>query len=90
VRSFASRLSSITVPVPFPGRSFENLIRSFSLLDVHFKLPDPTAEPDDPWDEDRGAVEDRRADAGVAGRANVNAGGDVARDRGPRDQRARP
>jgi len=44
----ADILSSITVPVPFPGRSFENLIRSFSLLDVHFKLPDPTAEPDDP------------------------------------------
>ncbi len=44
----ADILASITVPVPFPGRSFENLIRSFSLLDVHFKLPDPTAEPDDP------------------------------------------
>ncbi|KAK4141274.1 RAVE protein 1 C terminal-domain-containing protein [Dichotomopilus funicola] len=41
-------LSSITVPVPFPGRSFDNLIRSFSLTDVHFKMPDPGAEPDDP------------------------------------------
>jgi hypothetical protein len=41
-------LSSITVPVPFPGRSFDNLIRSFSLTDVHFALPDPEADPDDP------------------------------------------
>lgn len=44
----AEILSSITVPVPFPGRSFDNLIRSFSLTDVHFTLPDPFAEPDDP------------------------------------------
>ncbi|KAK4166193.1 hypothetical protein QBC43DRAFT_206527 [Cladorrhinum sp. PSN259] len=41
-------LSSITVSVPFPGRSFDNLIRSFSLTDVHFTLPDPMAEPGDP------------------------------------------
>ncbi len=41
-------LSSITVPVPFPGRSFDNLIRSFSLADVNFKMPDLSAEPDDP------------------------------------------
>ncbi len=41
-------LSSATVPVPFPGRSFDNLIRSFSLTDVHFTLPDPFAEPGDP------------------------------------------
>lgn len=44
----AEILASITVPVPFPGRSFDNLIRSFSLTDVHFTLPDPGAEPDDP------------------------------------------
>lgn len=44
----AEILSSITVPVPFPGRSFDNLIRNFSLTDVHFKMPDPGAEPDDP------------------------------------------
>ncbi|KAK4248662.1 RAVE protein 1 C terminal-domain-containing protein [Corynascus novoguineensis] len=44
----AEILSSVTVPVPFPGRSFDNLIRSFSLTDVYFKLPDPAAEPDDP------------------------------------------
>ncbi|KAK4171767.1 hypothetical protein QBC36DRAFT_339338 [Triangularia setosa] len=44
----ADILSSITVPVPFPGRSFENMIRDFSLTDVHFKMPDAGAEPDDP------------------------------------------
>jgi hypothetical protein len=41
-------LSSFTLPVPFPGRSFDGLIRNFSLTDVHFSLPDPFAEPDDP------------------------------------------
>jgi hypothetical protein len=41
-------LSSVTVPVPLPGRSFGNLIRNFSLTDVHFTMPDPEAEPDDP------------------------------------------
>lgn len=41
-------LSSITVPVPFPGRAVGDLIRTFSLTDVHFSLPDPGAEPDDP------------------------------------------
>ncbi|CAK7267338.1 hypothetical protein SEPCBS57363_002539 [Sporothrix epigloea] len=41
-------LASVTVPIPFPGRSFDNLIREFSLTDVRFTLPDPLAEPDDP------------------------------------------
>lgn len=41
-------LSSITVPVPFPGRTFDNLIKEFSLTDVKFTLPDPLADPDEP------------------------------------------
>ncbi|VTO93188.1 unnamed protein product [Fusarium graminearum] len=41
-------LESITVPVDFPGRSFDSLIRNFSLSDVDFKLPDPFADVDDP------------------------------------------
>ncbi|KAL9134194.1 MAG: hypothetical protein Q9175_004620 [Cornicularia normoerica] len=41
-------IQSITVPVPFAGKSFDNLIRSFSLADVHFTLPDPFASPDEP------------------------------------------
>ncbi|OLN92073.1 hypothetical protein CCHL11_01544 [Colletotrichum chlorophyti] len=40
-------LSEITVPVPFPGQGFDNLIKSFSLTDVNFKLPDPMADPDE-------------------------------------------
>lgn len=41
-------MSQVVVPVPFPGRSFEKLIRNFSLTDAHFTLPDPMAEPGDP------------------------------------------
>jgi hypothetical protein len=41
-------ISSITVPVPFPGRTFDKLIKNFSLSDVHFGLPDPFANPNTP------------------------------------------
>ncbi|KAM0427299.1 hypothetical protein ACHAPT_007734 [Fusarium lateritium] len=41
-------LESITVPIEFPGRSFDNFIRNFSLTDVDFKLPDPFADINDP------------------------------------------
>ena len=41
-------IQGVTVPVPFSGKSFDNLIRNFSLADVHFKLPDPFANPDEP------------------------------------------
>jgi hypothetical protein len=44
----ADILASVTVPVPFPGRTLGGLIRDFSLTDVHFTLPDPFADPDDP------------------------------------------
>ncbi|KAI3319172.1 hypothetical protein HD806DRAFT_548744 [Xylariaceae sp. AK1471] len=44
----ADLLASITVPVPFPGRTLDGLIRDFSLTDVHFTLPDPFADPNDP------------------------------------------
>lgn len=38
-------ISSVTVPVPFPGHSFDQVIKDFSLTDTHFSLPDPSAEP---------------------------------------------
>ncbi|PMD43995.1 hypothetical protein L207DRAFT_453339, partial [Hyaloscypha variabilis F] len=38
-------ISSVIVPVPFPGHTFDGLIRNFSLTDTHFSLPDPWAEP---------------------------------------------
>ncbi|KAK8086904.1 hypothetical protein PG994_001878 [Apiospora phragmitis] len=47
-RWVAEILSSITVPVAFPGKSLNGLIRNFSMSDVHFTMPDPFADPDDP------------------------------------------
>ena len=41
-------VKSVTVPVPFPGKTVGSLIRNFSLADVHFSLPDPFAEPGAP------------------------------------------
>ncbi|KAK4691557.1 hypothetical protein P7C71_g5467, partial [Lecanoromycetidae sp. Uapishka_2] len=41
-------IKSVTVPVPFPGKTFESLMRNFSLADVHFSLPDPFAGPKEP------------------------------------------
>lgn len=40
-------LSQVTVPIPFPGRTFDNLIHNFSLTDAHFSLPDALADPDE-------------------------------------------
>lgn len=37
-----------TLALPLPGHPFDNLIRNFSLANVHFSLPDPWAEPDTP------------------------------------------
>ncbi|OAA71185.1 hypothetical protein ISF_01736 [Cordyceps fumosorosea ARSEF 2679] len=34
-------LASVTVPIDFPGSSFDNLLRNFSLTDVDFSLPSP-------------------------------------------------
>lgn len=47
-RWIADILSSVTLPVPFPGRSLDGLLRNFSLTDVHFTLPDPWADEGDP------------------------------------------
>lgn len=47
-RWVAELLSSVTVPVAFPGKSLDGLIRNFSMSDVHFSMPDPFADPDDP------------------------------------------
>ncbi|EUC50097.1 hypothetical protein COCMIDRAFT_83015 [Bipolaris oryzae ATCC 44560] len=41
-------LKDIIVPVPFAGKSMGNLIKNFSLADMHFSLPNPFAEPDTP------------------------------------------
>ena len=44
----ADLLKSLTVPLPVPGHSFDNLIKNFSLTNVHFGFPSPFAEPDSP------------------------------------------
>lgn len=41
-------LQSIVIPIPFPGHTFDKLIRKFSLTNVHFGLPDLFAAPDSP------------------------------------------
>ena len=41
-------IKSVTLPVPFPGKTFDGLIRNFSLADVHFSLPEPFADPHSP------------------------------------------
>lgn len=44
----ADLIRSVTVPLPLPGHPFRNLIRNFSLADVHFSLPAPWAEEGSP------------------------------------------
>ncbi|ESZ97143.1 hypothetical protein SBOR_2501 [Sclerotinia borealis F-4128] len=41
-------ISSVTVPVPFPGHTFDQLIKNFSLTNTDFALPGPFAEPGTP------------------------------------------
>ena len=40
-------MSSITVPVPFPGHTFDKLIKSFTLTDSKFHFPSFFADPDE-------------------------------------------
>lgn len=46
-------LKSVVVPFPFPGHTFDGLIRDFSLAEVHFSLPDPFAAPGSPKSQPR-------------------------------------
>ncbi|PCG92826.1 Protein of unknown function DUF3712 [Penicillium occitanis (nom. inval.)] len=41
-------LKSVTIPVPVTGHDFGQVIKNFSMADVHFSLPDPFAEPNSP------------------------------------------
>ena len=41
-------IKSVVVPLPFPGHSFDGLIRDFSLDKVHLGLPGLFADPDTP------------------------------------------
>ena len=39
-------MASVTVPVPFPGHTFDKLIKNFSLTDTNFKFPGIFSDPD--------------------------------------------
>lgn len=41
-------LKDITLPVPFAGKEMGNMIKNFSMADMHFSLPNPWAEPGTP------------------------------------------
>ncbi|KAJ4988206.1 pre-rRNA processing protein [Stagonosporopsis vannaccii] len=41
-------LNDITVPVPFAGKEMGNMIKNFSMANMHFSLPSPWAEPGSP------------------------------------------
>lgn len=41
-------LKSVTVPLSFTGHALDNLVRNFTMSDVHFALPNPLADPDSP------------------------------------------
>ncbi|KAL8697040.1 MAG: hypothetical protein Q9201_007342, partial [Fulgogasparrea decipioides] len=41
-------MRDVVVPVPFPGHELKDLIRNFTLANVHFGLPDLFAKPDSP------------------------------------------
>ena len=44
----AEILREVTMPLSITGHSFKNLIRNFTMSDVHFSLPSPIADPDSP------------------------------------------
>ncbi|KAL4956552.1 hypothetical protein BDW69DRAFT_158272 [Aspergillus filifer] len=41
-------LKTLTVPLPFTGQALDNLVKNFTMTNVHFSLPNPLAEPDSP------------------------------------------
>ncbi|KAL4798877.1 hypothetical protein BDV19DRAFT_356341 [Aspergillus venezuelensis] len=41
-------LKTVTVPLPFTGHALNNLVKNFTMTNVHFSLPNPLAEPDSP------------------------------------------
>ncbi|KAL4809029.1 hypothetical protein BDV18DRAFT_133774 [Aspergillus unguis] len=41
-------LKSVTLPLPFTGHALDNLVKNFTMSDVHFSLPNPLAEPNSP------------------------------------------
>ncbi|KAE8353904.1 hypothetical protein BDV28DRAFT_132167 [Aspergillus coremiiformis] len=46
-------LKSVTVPLAFTGHALDNLVKNFTMSDVHFDMPNPLAEPDSPESQPR-------------------------------------
>ncbi|KAL4927175.1 uncharacterized protein BDV17DRAFT_133517 [Aspergillus undulatus] len=44
-------LKTVTVPLQFTGHALDNLVKNFTMSNVHFSLPNPLAEPDTPESE---------------------------------------
>ncbi|KAF7114325.1 hypothetical protein CNMCM5793_008277 [Aspergillus hiratsukae] len=42
----ADILKGVTVPMPFTGHALDDLVKNYTMSDVHLSLPDPFAEPD--------------------------------------------
>ena len=47
-RWISDLMKDVIVPLPFLGHTFDNLIRDFSMDNVHLDLPNPLADPDSP------------------------------------------
>lgn len=46
-------LKAVTVPLAFTGHALDNLVKNFTMTDVHFDMPNPLAEPDTPESQPR-------------------------------------
>lgn len=46
-------LKTVTVPLAFTGHALDNLVKNFTMTDVHFDMPNPLAEPDTPESQPR-------------------------------------
>ncbi len=44
----AKFMSTITIPIPVEGKSFDGMMRDFDIQDVHFSMPNPFADPNSP------------------------------------------
>ena len=46
-------LKTVTVPLAFTGHALDNLVKNFTMTDVHFDMPNPLADPDTPESQPR-------------------------------------
>jgi hypothetical protein len=46
-------LKTVTVPLAFTGHALDNLVKNFTMSNIHFDLPNPLADPDSPESQPR-------------------------------------